>query len=56
MELQKKERKTAASIRRVMESRLDAERQALAALQTELLLTEARIVMILDLLATAPIL
>ena len=50
---QKKERKTAASILRIMEDRLAAEKLDLAAHQANVLLVEARIVMILELLKTA---
>ena len=50
---QKKERKTAASIRRVMEDRLAEEKLSLAAHQADVLLIEARIEVIMELLDTA---
>ena len=50
---QKKERKTAASIRRVMEDRLAVERLDLSAHQADVLLIEARIEVIMELLDTA---
>ena len=48
----RKERKTAASIRRVMEDRLESERIDLGVNKAEQLLIEARIFMISDLLKT----
>ena len=49
----KKERKTAASIRRVMEDRLASEKLDLAAHKADLVLIEARIEVIVELLDTA---
>ena len=49
---QKKERKTAGSIRRIMEERLAAERRILAAHQEDMLLVQARIDVIVGLLET----
>ena len=49
----KKERRTAASIHRIMEARLEAEKLDLAAHQADVLLIEARIEVIIELLETA---